>query len=187
MTNESHLDSDDSFEQRSRTMKEKVAPKKELQAFTTQAQPAAASSNVNVRRRDRQPANTQAASNSQKKKTEVKPPTPVMNSFSKATTSSQNRSESPAFAPVSFTKRAKTAAANEIQNQSITMKNQAKLADLCPEDKSKIGELVKKLASESKAREESQTRLDKEKDAFEQRLQKLQAQAESYQQERDRM
>ena len=50
------------------------------------------------------------------------------------------------------------------------MKNQARLADLCPDDKSKIGELVKKLASETKARQESQTRLESEKDDFEHRL-----------------
>jgi len=51
---------------------------------------------------------------------------------------------------------------------------------LCPEDKSKIGELVKKLASEGKKRQESESRYEKEKQDFESRLKQLQAQAESF-------
>ena len=58
--------------------------------------------------------------------------------------------------------------------------NQARLADLCPEDKSKIGDLVKKLAGETKKREESEKRFTTEKDDFESRLRLLQAQAKSY-------
>jgi hypothetical protein len=41
---------------------------------------------------------------------------------------------------------------------------------LCPEDKSKIGELVKKLASESKQRQESESRFTKEKMQVEEKL-----------------
>lgn len=67
------------------------------------------------------------------------------------------------------------------------LQNQAKLADLCPEDKSKIGELVKKLAGETKKREESEKRFSTEKEDFESRLRLLQAQAQTFQQERDRM
>ena len=70
---------------------------------------------------------------------------------------------------------------------TATMQNQVRLADLCPEDKSKIGELVKKLASETKKREESESRFSKEQKEFESRLKQLQDQAQSFQQERDRM
>ena len=50
------------------------------------------------------------------------------------------------------------------------MKNEARLGDLCPEDKSKIGELVKKLASETKMRQDSVSRFEKEKSEFEGRF-----------------
>lgn len=56
----------------------------------------------------------------------------------------------------------------------MTLQNQARLADLCPEDKSKIGELVKKLASETKKREESETRFDQQRNDMESRLKQLQ-------------
>lgn len=46
---------------------------------------------------------------------------------------------------------------------------------------------MKKLASESKQRQESETRFNTEKTNFEERLKQLQVQAESYQKERDRM
>ena len=46
----------------------------------------------------------------------------------------------------------------------------AHLTDLCPEDKSKIGELVKKLASETKLRQESESRFSKEKQSVEDKL-----------------
>jgi hypothetical protein len=44
---------------------------------------------------------------------------------------------------------------------------------LCPEDKSKIGELVKKLASETKLRQESENRFKSEKQSIESKLQQL--------------
>lgn len=53
-------------------------------------------------------------------------------------------------------------------------KNQARLGDLCPEDKSKIGELVKKLASETKLRSDSVSRYEKEKQDFEGRFNQMQ-------------
>jgi predicted nuclease with TOPRIM domain len=56
----------------------------------------------------------------------------------------------------------------------------ARLSDLCAEDKSKIGELVKKLASESKAREDSVSRFEKEKTEFEERIKRMQAEAASF-------
>jgi hypothetical protein len=44
---------------------------------------------------------------------------------------------------------------------------------LCPEDKSKIGELVKKLASETKLRQESESRFSKEKSLVEDKLREM--------------
>jgi len=62
-----------------------------------------------------------------------------------------------------------------MKQAAVQLGNQkAHLADLCPEDKSKIGELVKKLARESKMRQESETRFESEKSDFELRLKQLQ-------------
>ena len=66
------------------------------------------------------------------------------------------------------TKRSKSPFAN-----TEAPKNQARLGDLCPEDKSKIGELVKKLASETKLREDSVSRFDREKMEFEGRFNQM--------------
>lgn len=132
-----------------------------------------------MRRRDRELSQT-------KNKTSKPPVTsqPHSSTFSKPTTASLNRSKSPA-PPVLV---AKTSNSNPSGTPAgVTLKNQAKLSDLCPEDKSKIGDLVKKLASETKQRQESETRFSSEKNNFEERLKQLQLQAEIYQKERDRM
>ena len=50
---------------------------------------------------------------------------------------------------------------------------QARLADLCAEDKAKIGELVKKLANEKQEKEDFQKRLEEEKRAFEEKLSRM--------------
>ena len=44
------------------------------------------------------------------------------------------------------------------------------MKDLCAADKSKIGELVKKLASETRLRQDSENRFKEEKSEVEQRL-----------------
>ena len=67
-------------------------------------------------------------------------------------------------------KRSKSPFANTTESAP---RNQARLGDLCPEDKSKIGELVKKLASETKMREDSVSRFEKEKMEFEGRFNQM--------------
>ena len=49
------------------------------------------------------------------------------------------------------------------QVSSVSSTGQARLADLCAEDKAKIGELVKKLATEKQEKEDFQKRLEEEK------------------------
>jgi len=50
----------------------------------------------------------------------------------------------------------------------------ARLKDLCVEDKAKIGELVKKLADETKAKFEYQRKYDEEKKTMEDKMNALQ-------------
>lgn len=64
---------------------------------------------------------------------------------------------------------------------------EARLTDLCAEDKSKIGELVKKLASESRQRQQSESRYEDEKQAMERRLKELELKTQEYENEREGM
>ncbi len=63
----------------------------------------------------------------------------------------------------------------------------AKLSELCPEDKAKIGELVKKLALESKQKKEYLTKFQSEKEEMARRLKELEQQSVIYEDERDQM
>jgi len=63
----------------------------------------------------------------------------------------------------------------------------ARLAELCAEDKAKIGELVKKLALESKQKQEFAQRYEQEKAEMARRLQQLEEQSVLYEDERDQM
>ena len=49
------------------------------------------------------------------------------------------------------------------------------MADLCPEDKAKIGELVKKLAGESKEKINAQKKYEEEKKQMEARINELES------------
>jgi len=62
-----------------------------------------------------------------------------------------------------------------------------RLTDLCPEDKSKIGELVKKLASESHQRQQSESRYEEEKQSMAARLKELEARTAEFAAERETM
>ena len=64
---------------------------------------------------------------------------------------------------------------------------EARLTDLCAEDKSKVGELVKKLASESRQRQQSESRYEDEKQAMERRLKELELKTQEYENEREGM
>ena len=55
------------------------------------------------------------------------------------------------------------------------------------EDKAKIGELVKKLASETKLKLEFQKKLDEEKRQMEQRIKDMEEQNRAFQAERESM
>jgi hypothetical protein len=50
-----------------------------------------------------------------------------------------------------------------LQSRQRSSSSNARLADLCPEDKAKIGELVKKLAGESKEKIQAQKKYEEEK------------------------
>lgn len=63
----------------------------------------------------------------------------------------------------------------------------ARLKDLCMEDKAKIGELVKKLADETKAKQEYQHRYDEEKRQMEARMTELERQRKVFDEERESM
>lgn len=56
----------------------------------------------------------------------------------------------------------------------------ARLKDLCMEDKAKIGELVKKLADETKAKQEYQQKYDEEKKQMEARMNELERQRKEF-------
>ena len=53
--------------------------------------------------------------------------------------------------------------AKALPERQRSQSSTARLAELCPEDKAKIGELVKKLAGETKEKIEQQRRFDEEK------------------------
>jgi hypothetical protein len=53
--------------------------------------------------------------------------------------------------------------ASVTSREDSVQRGQARLTDLCAEDKSKIGELVKKLATETKEREKSVSAYEVEK------------------------
>ena len=63
----------------------------------------------------------------------------------------------------------------------------ARLKDLCMEDKAKIGELVKKLADETKAKQEYQQKYDEEKRQMEARMNELERQRKVFDEERESM
>ncbi len=63
----------------------------------------------------------------------------------------------------------------------------ARLTDLCPEDRAKIGELVKKLAVETKQKQEWATKYEKEKQQMEKRLKELENISVLYEDEREQM
>ena len=63
-----------------------------------------------------------------------------------------------------------------LNNKSIhdrSVSNGARLAELCPEDKAKIGELVKKLALETKQKQEYAQKYEQEKAEMARRLKQL--------------
>ena len=63
----------------------------------------------------------------------------------------------------------------------------ARLKNLCMEDKAKIGELVKKLADETKAKQEYQQKYDEEKRQMEARMNELERQRKVFDEERESM
>ncbi|CDW78209.1 UNKNOWN [Stylonychia lemnae] len=73
-----------------------------------------------------------------------------------------------------------------IQNER-SMSNGARLSELCPEDKAKIGELVKKLAIESKQKQEYAKKYEQEKLEMGKRLKELEQMSVLYEDERDQM
>ena len=58
---------------------------------------------------------------------------------------------------------------------------------MCIEDKAKIGELVKKLADETKAKLEYQRKFDEEKKQMEAKMSELERQRKMFDQERESM
>lgn len=57
--------------------------------------------------------------------------------------------------------------------ESSLQQSEVRLTDLCPEDKARIGELVKRLALEKSQREESESKLEVEKEMKEKQLKRL--------------
>eukprot|EP00347_Sterkiella_histriomuscorum_P022187 403331368 len=74
---------------------------------------------------------------------------------------------------------------NQTHERSVSQG--ARLTDLCPEDKAKIGELVKKLAIESKQKQEYAKKYEQEKLEMSKRLQELEQMSVLYEDERDQM
>ena len=58
------------------------------------------------------------------------------------------------------------------------------MSDLCPEDKAKIGELVKKLAGQTKQKLEHQRKFDDEKKQMEAKIRELEMNQSKIDQER---
>jgi hypothetical protein len=56
---------------------------------------------------------------------------------------------------------------------------------LCPADKSRIGELVKKLASETKLRQDSESRYTTEKQSIEAKLKEMEQRALEFERDRE--
>ncbi len=69
-------------------------------------------------------------------------------------------------------RRDRQSSSPKVKEESIRQ-GKAKLTDLCPADKSKIGELVKKLASETKLRQDSESRFASEKMTIENKLREM--------------
>lgn len=61
---------------------------------------------------------------------------------------------------------------NKSKDSSL-QQSEVRLTDLCPEDKARIGELVKRLALEKSQREESESKLEMEKQVKEKQLKRL--------------
>lgn len=61
------------------------------------------------------------------------------------------------------------------------------MSELCPEDKAKIGELVKKLALETKQKQEYAKKYEEEKAELARRLKELENQSVLFEDERDQM
>ena len=61
------------------------------------------------------------------------------------------------------------------------------MQELCPEDKAKIGELVKKLALETKAKQECMQKYQQEKDELARRLAELEGAADRNEHEKEKM
>lgn len=58
---------------------------------------------------------------------------------------------------------------------SRSKSNGARLQELCPEDKAKIGELVRKLAEETKQKQEVALKYEQEKEQLARRLKELES------------
>lgn len=65
--------------------------------------------------------------------------------------------------------------------------SQIRLSDLCPEDKAKVGELVKRLALEKSQREETENKLDRGKREKEKELKKMRKQNEKIRAEKEQL
>ena len=70
---------------------------------------------------------------------------------------------------------------------SRSKSNGARLQELCPEDKAKIGELVRKLAEETKQKQEVALKYEQEKEQLARRLKELESQSTQYEQEKDKI
>jgi hypothetical protein len=73
------------------------------------------------------------------------------------------------------------------ENRQRTESSNARLSDLCPEDKAKIGELVKKLATETKQKLEQQNKHEEERKQMERRIHELTLKQSQFEQERENM
>ena len=60
-------------------------------------------------------------------------------------------------------------------HDSRSKSNGARLQELCPEDKAKIGELVRKLAEETKQKQEVAIKYEQEKEQLARRLKELES------------
>lgn len=76
---------------------------------------------------------------------------------------------------------------NNQADRGRSTSSNARLKDLCVEDKAKIGELVKKLADETKAKFEYQRKYDAEKKQMEAKMSELQLQKQQFDEERESM
>lgn len=72
-------------------------------------------------------------------------------------------------------------------HDSRSKSNGARLQELCPEDKAKIGELVRKLAEETRQKQEVALKYEREKEQLALRLRQLEMQSSQYEQEKDKI